>query len=414
MEKIVGFNEAFGKDLEKKDYMMAVMRHVATKYNYSEINVPIIEDSRAYSEEFVGNSPWPEWNEKGCFFFEITNYTDNYINENKQSVVLIPEGTVSVTRWLANQIEKKNNVSFPIKLFYSLNCYRNELLSSLSETKKREFKQFGLEILGTSSPQSDAEIICLIGKMLSELGVPIKQLRVRLNDIRIFEKLINESQISIAHVVELKSLLDSIAEAKVGKNADTLNGNLCNVYDILHRYNLNPNTLECWKSVIEHKDYSLSGFFGLFDDSYNQYFELLLEYKREIEKTGMKVDIDPCVIRSHEYYTGISFEIDVVTQAKSYLEIAGGGRYDRLVGKFLQKNDNQAIPCTGFAFGTERVFALMNDLGCFNSDINFVRSYSFSSNANKIELEDASISEYVRAFENAKNFPIDISFGGNE
>ena len=104
IKKISGFNEACGKGLEKRDYMDTVMRQIATKYNYYEINLPIIEDARAYAEEFVGNSPWPEWNEKGCFFFQITNYLDTYLEGKEQSVILIPEGTVSVTRWLANQL----------------------------------------------------------------------------------------------------------------------------------------------------------------------------------------------------------------------------------------------------------------------------------------------------------------------
>ena len=414
LKKISGFNEACGKELEKRDYMDTVMRQIATKYNYCEISLPIIEDARAYAEEFVGNSPWPEWNEKGCFFFQITNYLDTYLEGNEQSVILIPEGTVSVTRWLANQLEQTPNLPFPVKLFYSLNCYRNELLSSLSTTKRREFRQFGLEILGSSSPQSDAEILSIIGVMLSELGIPIGNIRIRLNDIRIFEKLTRECGISAKHIVELKSLLDRIAEARVGKHAQTLQHNTNTVYEILQQYHLDEGTAACWKTIVEHKDYVLGGFVDCFDASYHPYFDLLLSYKEEVEKIGLNVCIDPCVIRSHEYYTGISFEIDVVTEACNYLEIAGGGRYDRLVGKFLAEKDGRTIPCTGFAFGIERVLELMNHLNCFDSEKSYTRNYNFGADCMDIVLPDASLSTYMCAFQNVVDFPANIKFKEDE
>lgn len=410
MNKIVGFHEEFGIELEKRDYMNTVMKDIAIKFHYSEINVPIIEDARSYSEELIGKSPWPEWNEKGCFFFAIKNYYNSYDIGKDQEVILIPEGTVSVTRWLANRIESKFGCEFPIKLFYSLNCYRNELISTLTANKRREFKQFGLEILGSSSKQSDAEILYLIRTILAQLGVHFKQIRIRINDIRIFSKLVEESNISIYHSLKLKELLDEIAEARAGKHAETLNDNIALVYDILDKYHINNSLLICWKSIIEHKDYSLGGIVNVFDDSYKKYFELLLDYKMQFEKIGLKIDIDPCVIRSHEYYTGLSFEVDVITENNKYIEIAGGGRYDRLVGKFLIDKSGQTIPCTGFAFGTERVLGLMNDLNCFKENISFTRQYYFDENAPKLFLPDSSVESYISAVAKNNKFPVNIIF----
>ena len=59
----------------------------------------MVERASSYSEEVVGKSPWPEWNNKGCFFFEIDDYFETYNEEpKKERVLLIPEGTISVTR----------------------------------------------------------------------------------------------------------------------------------------------------------------------------------------------------------------------------------------------------------------------------------------------------------------------------
>jgi len=410
MDKIVGFKEEFGIGLEKRDYINTVMKDVAIKFHYSEINIPIIEDARSYSEEFVGKSPWPEWNEKGCFFFEIKNYKDSYDTGEKQDVVLIPEGTVSVTRWLANIIDSKFDCEFPIKLFYSLNCYRNELISTLTENKRREFSQFGVEILGSSSIQSDAEILYLISTILTRLGVHLGQIRIRLNDIRIFSKLVEESNISIHHSLKLKELLDEIAEVRAGKHAETLNDNISRVYDILEEYHLNDKLLACWKSIVEHKGYSLGGIVDVFDDSYKQYFKLLLDYKMQFEKIGLKIDIDPCVIRSHEYYTGLSFEVDVITANNKYIEIAGGGRYDRLVGRFLNIKSSRTIHCTGFAFGTERVLGLMNDLNCFEKNISFSKQYFFNTRVTELILPESSVESYILAVTKNNKFPVNVVF----
>lgn len=410
MNKLDGFKEGFGIELEKKDYMDSVMKDVATKFRYSEIHVPTIEDAGSYSEELVGNSPWPEWNPKGCFFFTIKNYHDSYKSGEEQEVVLIPEGTVSVTRWLANRMDSHIESELPIKLFYSLNCYRNELISTLNANKRREFKQFGLEILGSSSKQSDSEIMYLITHILVQLGVSLSQIRIRLNDIRIFTKLTHECNIAQSHSLALKELLDSIAEARAGKHPETLENDVCAVYGIINQYNLDQRQLLCWKALIEHNVYPIEWIIEVFGNDYREIFELLLEYRYQFSRIGVRIEIDLCVIRSHEYYTGLSFEVDVITEKNKYIEIAGGGRYDRLVGKFLAKADETTIPCTGFAFGTERVLSLMDDLNCFAQSMDFTRRYFFDMHAKRIVLSNPSIESYISAISELHQFPVDIVF----
>ena len=81
---------------------------VAYKYCYDEIKIPIIEYFTSFDEDIVGKSPWPEWNSKGIFSFEIENYYDSYLEKpTVEKVLLIPEGTTSVTRWLGDKINNK-------------------------------------------------------------------------------------------------------------------------------------------------------------------------------------------------------------------------------------------------------------------------------------------------------------------
>lgn len=81
--------------------------------------------------------------------------------------------------------------------------------------------------------------------------------------------------------------------------------------------------------------------------------------------TGVVIDLG--VVRSHEYYTDMSFEVDVRPEnGRAHVEIAGGGRYDRLIGHFLPGGGPAIVPSTGFAFGVERVADALAELGTFD------------------------------------------------
>lgn len=379
MAGIDGFRENYGRDLHVKDYVMRVLSDTAKLLCYEQIQVPVVERASSYSEEVVGKSPWPEWNNKGCFFFEIDDYFETYNEEpKKERVLLIPEGTISVTRWLGEQMNR--GVRFPLKMFYALNCYRNELISTLSATKGREFSQFGLEILGSENPHSDIEILCVISHSLMKLGIKPEEIRFRINDITIFNKLISECALE-DESVELKELLDTLAEVKAGKGVERKTETENNINAILDKNKITGENREKWTCIIEQQDYELDRISEVLGKEYSQKIESLKEICDAFAKNGIHVVADLCVIRSHEYYTSLSYEIDVLTAENKYIEIAGGGRYDRLVSNFVPKDcKTKKIPCTGFAFGIERVISMLeqekrlpekisiNSLFCFGED----------------------------------------------
>jgi histidyl-tRNA synthetase len=78
---------------------------------------------------------------------------DSYDEQpTRTEAVLIPEGTLSVTRWLGARLTPDNMDSvLPKKIYYDVRCLRNELTSTLSNTKARQFTQFGIEVLGTAT-----------------------------------------------------------------------------------------------------------------------------------------------------------------------------------------------------------------------------------------------------------------------
>lgn len=410
MKLIEGFYEDCGHGVERKKYTEDILEKISKKYSYSEIVLPTVEDAASYSEEIVGKSPWPEWNKKGCFFFEIDNFIDSYDKKKTQKVLLIPEGTVSVTRWLANRMER-GMVFFPIRIFYSLECYRNELLSTLTNEKRREFHQFGLEILGTDNIQSDVEILNIISEMLFECGIPKKNIRIRLNDVRILLYLAQKSYICEEDILILKELFDEIAEAKAGKHSETLSGDIHRVEEVLGRYIISDPLMTQWRAIIYTENYDLSKLLQIADLEIVKMFETLFTIQNSFAVYDINVVIDPCVIRSHEYYTSISFEVDVLSERRSYIEIAGGGRYDRLVGRFLTNSTQEKVCSTGFAFGTERLIKVLEDMGCYCGEKTVEKKYILEEQDSVIIApRDKSPEAYLKAVKQASQNSFVVKF----
>lgn len=397
MSSLIGFKEKFGNELVKEDFVKRSLMDTAYLFGYEQIVVPTLEKASSFSEAVVGHSPWPEWNQNGCFYLDVPNYENDY--EKVTSVdkaLLVPEGTVSVTRWLGDLLSS-GKVTFPIKLFYTLNCFRNELLCKLNELKRREFEQFGMEILGTSAIHSDVEILYLVCVCLMNLHVAKESIRIRLNNVAIFNLLSQKSKLSIQDITILKEKFDYLAESKAGKHPEKKDETIYEILSILHKYTLDKTLEKEWKFII-HSDYNPSqAEYSVFTADLLQYFEDLQKIKSAFARLGICVDIDLCVIRSHEYYTGISFEVDVVTQDKLYFEIAGGGRYDRLVGKFITNKsvDCIIVPCTGFAFGLERVVALLNDQKIFDEHRSLHSDFHFEKIHDGTYDEAQSIDQFL-------------------
>lgn len=404
MPCLKGFKEKSDVVLLKEEYVKRKLFDKAVKHGYNNIVIPVIEKATSFSEEVVGHSPWPEWNEKGCFFFDIQNYSESYDHGENERVLLIPEGTVSVTRWLGDQINA-GNVRFPLKLFYSVKCYRNELLNALGETKFREFEQFGTEILGSSNIQSDTEIIYMIYRFLEDLGVGKECIVFRLNDVAIFTMLIKDSGISTDDQLILKELLDYLAEAKAGKHAETADSTRREIHAIINKYSLTSIMQNRWDMIIEGGYDQEEEFYQLFDNKYHSHFAQLMDIKTSFEKLGVMVKTDLCVIRSHEYYTGISFEVDVARNDQLYFEIAGGGRYNRLVQHFVVNKDVESVPCTGFAFGLERLVTMLNSMGVFNEKKEITSTFCFSveSDSSLAFPEDKTVNAYLKLVEKTPN-----------
>lgn len=359
-EPFPGFEDRFGHDTHLELFLENKLFELFRLFGYKQIDVPILEKKDLFSSKYVGESPWPGWDERCLFEVNIIDYAKDYRRTKKsENGVLVPEGTVSVCRWVANQIIKeKESVKqlLPLKLYYSISCFRNEPIPDLSQTKGREFKQVGLELLGPSGETADVEVLYLIARGLEAVGVPRNRINIRIGDIRVFNHLIDCCNIKKEHEVTLKEKLDKLAEyrALAARNEAIQLQNETRLY--LKKIGVSTSGVELWEKLFSLKDSDLKEISAVVakDFKSKKAASSLRTIGEMLNFLKVPFKIDLCVVRGQEYYTGPVFEVDVRGRKAIYLEVAGGGRYDQLISRFLKPADI-SVPGTGFAFGLERI-----------------------------------------------------------
>lgn len=244
---IRGFRDILGQEVRVKNFIAHKISEVFQKWGYEQIVFPLVERASSFSEQVVGGSPWPEWDKRSVFYLHVQDYLESYSDIPEQiPALLVPEGTISVSRWLAKVLASGSFTEemFPAKVFYITPCFRNELVSKLSATKGREFNQVGVEILGTSNLLSDIEILLLILEGFKAINIPENLITIRMGSAELFNLLCDESNIDEHTRIVLKNSLDTIAESRAGKGPERLEPEISKVIGIMKKMNLSESLMK--------------------------------------------------------------------------------------------------------------------------------------------------------------------------
>ncbi len=215
----------------------------------------------------------------------------------------------------------------------------------------REFYQCDADIVGSPYPEADAEIVNLTVDSLKALGFE-SGFKVRLNDRRLLRGIFEE-ELGLSNVIPVYRAIDKLD--KIG--VEGVKGELA-------KLGLNSPTIERIISIIEISGSPLeileevSRRYGS-----NQNVQLSVDHLTEMVKLIRdedKVSIDLSLVRGLDYYTGPILE--VVLDKPRIGSVAGGGRYDNLIGLFL----GEQIPSTGVSIGIERIIDAGLELGVYS------------------------------------------------
>jgi len=311
LQKPRGTRDFLPEEMRKRRYIENKLREVATSWGYGEIKTPTFEHIELFTLK-SGDG----------ILGEIYNFKD----KGDREIALRPELTAPVVRMYVEELQRSPK---PLKFFYFDNCFRYE---RPQKGRFREFFQFGVEIIGSARPESDAEVIALAAQMLKSAGV--------------------NGDLHIGHIGILRTLLKEIQpeyQGKIMRLVDKKDDK--GLEDFLDQINAPDDIRGKLFRLIglrgENAMYEAKELVG--DIEALAQFKALLEL---LDVYGIEYQVDLGIARGLDYYTGMVFEI-YCEGLGAQNQVCGGGSY-----RLAQLFGGEDTPSTGYAIGFDRIMEI--------------------------------------------------------
>ena len=295
-------------------FVESVMRDHAKVYGCEEIRTPIFERTELFARS-VGDA---------TDIVSKEMYT--FLDRGERSMSLRPEGTAPVMRsFIEKGLQSQASVH---RLFYIGPIFRYERPQS---GRFRQHHQFGVEIIGASQPEQDAELIEMLYSLYDKLG--LKNLKVLVNSIG--DKTARQ---------QFRTSLQDYLRPHLAKMSD----------DSKHRFEVNP--LRILDSKDENDIEIVKGAPSILDFLGPESKAHFARVQNILSHLNITYEVNPKLVRGLDYYNNTVFEI-TSSHLGSQNSLAGGGRYDGL----MKSLGGQDLPTIGFGTGIERIIqALLN------------------------------------------------------
>lgn len=315
-----GTKDMLPEEAYKWHFVESTARKVADLYGFKEIRTPVFEHTELFLRG-VGDTT--DIVTKEMYTFE---------DKGNRSMTLKPEGTAGVVRsFIENALDQGIT---PLKAYYISPIFRYERPQN---GRLREHHQFGVEMFGATSPESDGEIIALANTLLHRVG--LKSLRLYINSIGCPEcrKKYNEALISY-----------------IGSNLDKM------CAQCKERFSKNPlRILDCKEEECKKITANAPKVIDYLCEDCAAHFEGV---KKNLEDRGIEYEVNPQIVRGLDYYTRTVFEF-VSTDIGAQGTVCGGGRYNGLVSQLGGKD----TPGIGFGCGLERLLLVLENTNTLNA-----------------------------------------------
>ena len=306
-----GTNDIYGREAKIWKCVEAVIDQVMEKYNYNYIRTPIFESSELFHRGIGETTDI------------VTKETYDFVDRGDRHLSLRPEGTAGVCR---SYIENKmyGDANQPVKVYYNGTMYRYERPQS---GRDRELTQFGMEILGSDDPLSDAEIISAAVNIYKLLG--LKEIKVNINSLG---DTASRNTYREALVEYFRPHIDEFCD------------------DCKERFLKNPlRILDCKVDADNEILKNAPKTIDYLNEESKERFEKVKDY---LDIMQIDYEVNPSIVRGLDYYNHTVFEIEAKVKDFGANNVIGaGGRYNGLVKEL----GGPETPCIGFASGIGRL-----------------------------------------------------------
>jgi histidyl-tRNA synthetase len=337
-----GMKDIMPEEMQIRDYVMGVIKETYGKFGFTPMETPCMENIENLSSKQGGE------NEK--LIFKVLKRGEKLNLETAQTEADVVDFgmrydlTVPLVRYYSNHA---NDLPSPFKALQMGNVWRAE---RPQKGRYRQFMQCDIDILGEASNLAEIELILATTTTLGRLG--FKNFEIRINDRRILKAMAAYSGFAEEDYDNIFITLDKMDKIGIegvekeliedGYNKESVDKYLA----LFKELNESEDTL----SFIEDK------MTGYIEDEVKASFREIIESVNATKGDHFKLVFDPTLVRGMSYYTGTIFEI---AMPELGISCGGGGRYDKMVGRFTGKD----VPACGFSIGFERIILILMESG---------------------------------------------------
>ena len=339
---VTGMKDILPGEMEIRDYVLNQIKETYRGFGFSAIETPCVEHIENLTSKQGGD------NEKLIFKIlkrgEKLNVAAATTEEEVVDSGLRYDLTVPLVRYYSNNAA---SLPSPFKALQMGNVWRAD---RPQRGRYRQFMQCDIDILGEPSNLAEIELILATTTTLGKLG--FKNFQIRINERRILKAMAAYSGFPEESYDSVFITLDKMDKIGLeGVEAELLE----NGFDkaCVDKY------LELFKGLESAEDgvaYLADTLEGFLEPEIAQSLREIMDSVRATKASDFEIVFDATLVRGMSYYTGTIFEIAMPEFGGS---CGGGGRYDKMVGKFTG-ND---VPACGFSIGFERIIMLLMERG---------------------------------------------------
>ena len=337
-QPLKGMRDLLPREQALRDYIQGKILETYRAAGFQRISTPILEDMENLDKSDGGDNL--------NLIFKVLKRGDKLaaaLQKGEEKALsdmgLRYDLTLPLSRYYA---ANRNELPNPFKVIQTDRVYRAE---RPQKGRLREFVQCDIDILGDSSPNAEVELIDVTARALLAIG--FTDFTVNVNDRRILRAMLEAMGFA-------PDTLDSVCISfdkldKIGPDG---------VHSELVDKGFPQEAADRLDAFLRAGDFSLEAVTAqLPDPTLTADLQYVLTTAQQAAAGRYQLAYAPSLVRGQGYYTGMVFE---VTCPQFGGAVAGGGRYDNMVGKFI----GQQVPAVGFSIGFERVCGILLEQGC--------------------------------------------------
>ncbi|GAB1476090.1 histidine--tRNA ligase [Bacillota bacterium] len=334
VQPVRGTRDYLPEEVRVRDAVNAIILRSYENSGFSKIETPILEDIERLDKSDGG--------ENLSMIFRILKRgqklkldKDELSEKDLADMGLRFDLTLPLSRYYANN---RANLRLPFKVIQIGQVFRAE---RPQKGRLRQFYQCDIDIIGDQTPEAEIELIHTTAKTLMKIG--FDDFTVRVNDRRILFDMIEQAGFPREDVLSVCITFDKLDKIGIEGIEEELRGK-----------GYNPEAI---KKFIEAAGADRTAGVSIMSDFCSDQdvigqLQYIIDSVEKLSEGRYRIEYDRSLVRGMGYYTGTIFE---VVSPKFNSSIAGGGRYDKMIGNLIGED----VPAVGFSIGFERITEIL-------------------------------------------------------